>query len=111
MSESMASTTQPAETDLTPLEAVLRRLGGSTAFPTLSTTISDINRVSETEWHSAQQLTQVILRDASLTSTLLQAVNSATYSQYSGGIRTISKAVLILGTEAIRNAAMTLMML
>lgn len=93
------------------LQAVLRRLAGSSGFPTLSTTISDINRVVDTESHSASQLTQVILRDVSLTTTLLQVVNSATYGQYRGSIRTISKAVLILGTEAVRNAAMTLMML
>jgi HD-like signal output (HDOD) protein len=93
------------------LQAVLRRLGKASGFPTLSTTISDINRVVETESHSAQQLTQVILRDVSLTTTLLQVVNSATYGQYRGSIRTISKAVLILGTEAVRNAAMMLMVL
>ena len=96
---------------LAALDAVLRRLGDCSGFPTLSTTISDINRVVETESHSAQQLTQVILRDVSLTTTLLHVVNSATYGQYRGSIRTISKAVLILGTEVVRNAAMTLMML
>jgi HD-like signal output (HDOD) protein len=104
----MSSASQPTETSL---QIVLRRLGNCSGFPTLSTTISDINRVVETDSHSAQQLTHVILRDVSLTTTLLQVVNSATYGQYRGSIRTISKAVLILGTEAVRNAAMTLMML
>jgi HD-like signal output (HDOD) protein len=94
-----------------PLEAVLKRLRDDSGFPTLSTTISDINRVVASEAHSAQQLTQVILRDVSLTTKLLQVVNSATYGQYRGRIRTVSKAVLILGAEAVRNAAMTLMML
>ena len=108
----MVSLGQSAETPReAPLQVVLRRLGNCSGFPTLSTTISDINRVVETESHSAQHLTQVILRDVSLTTTLLQVVNSATYGQYRGTIRTISKAVLILGTEAVRNAAMTLMML
>jgi HD-like signal output (HDOD) protein len=108
----MPSTAQPADASReTSLQVVLRRLGNCAGFPTLSTTISDINRVVETESHSAQQLTQVILRDVSLTTTLLQVVNSATYGQYRGSIRTISKAVLILGSEAVRNAAMTLMML
>src|SRR5690242_5002469 len=104
----MSSVPQSTETSL---QVVLRRLGNCAGFPTLSTTISDINRVVETESHSAQQLTQVILRDVSLTTTLLQVVNSATYGQYRGSIRTISKAVLILGTEAVRNAAMTLVVL
>jgi HD-like signal output (HDOD) protein len=95
----------------TPLETVLSRLQGSSAFPTLSSTISDINRVVASESHSTQQITQVILRDVSLTTKLLQVVNSATYGQFGGRIRTVSKAVLILGGEAVRNIAMTLMML
>src|SRR6185369_1150835 len=95
----------------TSLEAVLRRLSDGAGFPTLSTTISDINRVVASDAHSAQQLTQIILRDASLTTKLLQLVNSATYGVYRGRIRTISKAVLILGADVVRNAAMTLMML
>ncbi|MFK2890448.1 HDOD domain-containing protein [Dyella flagellata] len=96
---------------LKPLEAVLRRLSESSGFPTLSTTISDVNRVVSSDSHSAQQITQVILRDVSLTTKLLQLVNSAVYGQFHGRIRTISRAVLILGCEAIRNATMTLMML
>jgi HD-like signal output (HDOD) protein len=94
-----------------PLQAVLRRLSESSGFPTLSTTISDVNRVVASDSHSAQQITQVILRDVSLTTKLLQLVNSAVYVQYGGRIRTVSRAVLILGCEAVRNAAMTLMML
>ena len=108
----MASTGQPTDrTRDNALQEVLRRLGDASGFPTLSTTISDINRVVESESHSAQQLTQVILRDVSLTTTLLHVVNTATYGQYRGSIRTISKAVLILGTEAVRDAAMTLVVL
>jgi HD-like signal output (HDOD) protein len=96
---------------LKPLEAVLRRLSDASGFPTLSTTISDVNRVVSSDSHSAQQITQVILRDVSLTTKLLQLVNSAVYGQFHGRIRTISRAVLILGCDAVRNATMTLMML
>lgn len=108
----MTNTTPRTDDErLTPLQLVLRRLHDCSGFPTLSTTISDINRVVASDSHSAQQLTQVILRDASLTTKLLQVVNSAIYGQYRGRIRTVSKAVLILGGEAVRNIAMTLMML
>jgi homogentisate 1,2-dioxygenase len=41
----------------------------------------------------ARQLTQVILRDVSLTTKLLQAVNSAIYSQYHGRIRTVARVL------------------
>ena len=90
---------------------MLRRLRSCSGFPTLSTTISDINRVVASDSHSARQLTQVILRDVALTTKLLQVVNSAIYGQYHGRIRTVSKAVLILGCDEVSNAAMTLTML
>src|SRR5690349_22691878 len=41
-----------------PLQAVLQRLSGSSGFPTLSTTITDVNRVVASDSHSAQQVTQ-----------------------------------------------------
>ena len=107
----MASTVpSPEQRSQDPLEAVLDRLRVSSGFPTLSTTISDVNRIVASDSHSAQQITQVILRDVSLTTKLLQLVNSAVYGQF-GSIRTVSRAVLILGCEVVRNAAMTLMML
>src|SRR3569833_1577681 len=108
MTTTIPSTDQKLEA---PLAAVLRRLGDCTGFPTLSTTISDVNRVVASDSHNAQQITQVILRDVSLTTTLLQLVNSSVFGQHQGGIRTISRAVLVLGCEAVRNAAMALMML
>lgn len=94
-----------------PLEAMLRRLRACSGFPTLSTTISDINQVVASDLYSTRQLTQVILHDASLTTKLLQVVNSAIYGQYHGRIRTVSKAVIILGDDEVRHTAMALTML
>ena len=99
------------QTRQSPLDAILSRLRDCSGFPTLSSTISDINRSVASDSDSTQQLTKVILRDASLTTKLLQVVNSAQYGQYRGRIRTVSKAVLILGFDTIRNLAMELMML
>src|SRR5690349_15952556 len=108
----MTSTAPSIDSDRpAPLEAMLRRLRSCSGFPTLSTTISDINRVVASDTHSARQLTQVILRDVALTTKLLQVVNSAIYGQYHGRIRTVSKAVLILGCDEVRNTAMALTML
>src|SRR5262245_7378702 len=98
MSRNMTSTAQQLDDGRpTPLTAVLARLRDCSGFPTLSSTISDINRSVASNSQSARQLTQVILRDVSLTTKLLQVVNSAVYGQYHGRIRTVSKAVLILG--------------
>jgi len=109
--KTMTHTAECIEETVTPLEVVLRRLGGSSGFPALSTTITDINRIVASDSESISQLTRTILRDVSITNKLLHVVNSATYGQFRGHIHTVSKAVLILGFEAVRNAAMSLVML
>lgn len=106
MTPTAARTEEP-----TPLEAVLQRLGGSSGFPALSTTITDINRIVASDSESVSKLTRTILRDVSITKKLLHVVNSATYGQFRGRIHTVSKAVLLLGFEAVRNAAMSLVLL
>lgn len=103
--------TAPSEQPSTALEAVMRRLDGSSGFPALSTTIADINRIAASDSESVSKLTRTILRDVSITRKLLHVVNSATYGQFGGRIHTVSKAVLILGFEAVRNAAMSLVLL
>jgi HD-like signal output (HDOD) protein len=108
----MTSTTTRTDDQRPPgLDAILRRLRSAAGFPTLSTTIADINRVVSSDLHNNRQLTQVILSDASLTTKLLQVVNSAIYGQYHGRIRTISKAVMILGCDEVSNTATALAML
>lgn len=100
-----------ASETLTPLESILRRMGNSNDFPALSSTITEINHVVGSESDSTNKLTSAILRDVSLTNKLLHVVNTATYGQFGGHINTISKAVLILGFDAVRNAAMSLVLL
>lgn len=86
-------------------------MAGRSGFPALSSTISEINRIVASDTDSIHKLTQAILRDVSLTNKLLQVINSAAYTQFQGRIHTVSKAVLILGFEAVRNVAMSLVML
>ncbi len=55
---------------------------------------------------SANILSNAILKDYSLSSKLLRLVNSPSYGQYGGRISTVSRAVVILGFEEVRNAAL-----
>lgn len=96
---------------MTPMETVMQRLDGSTGFPALSSTITDINRIASSDSENLNKLARTILRDVSITRKLLHIVNSATYGQYGGRIHTVSKAILILGFDAVRHAAMSLMLL
>jgi len=77
-------------------------------FPALSESISHINRIALSEEESITSLSNVILKDFSLTTKLLKLVNSASYIQYGGGnISTVSRAVSILGFDAVKSIAIT----
>ncbi|MCX7628324.1 MAG: HDOD domain-containing protein [Methylophilaceae bacterium] len=93
------------------LEFLLRRMRSKSDFPALSSTISNINKIVDSESESASKLTKCILQDFALTNKLLRLVNTASYGQFGGKINTISKAVVILGFETVRNVAMTLILM
>lgn len=84
------------------VEFLLRRMQRKKDFPTISRTLTDINRLtSEGSDASADKLANVILRDFALTSKLLKLVNSAFYSGVSGEVSNISHAVVLLGFDKI----------
>lgn len=85
--------------------------GSDSDFPALSSTISEINKIVASESESTSRLTKTILQDVALTNRLLTLVNTVSYGQFGGKINTISKAVVILGFETVRNVAMTLILL
>ncbi len=89
---------------------LLRRMRHKSDFPALSATISAINRASADDDGGSTALSDSILKDFALTSKLLKTVNTAYFGNFSGTISTISKAVVIMGVDRIRNAAITLML-
>jgi len=93
------------------MDFLLRRMRSKSDFPALSHTISEINRLADDDSASNNALAQSILSDFALTNKLLKLVNTVTYGQFGGHINTISKAVVILGFETIRNVAMSLILL
>ena len=93
------------------LDFLLRRMRSKKDFPALSSIISEINKIVSSESASSSKLASTILQDFALTNKLLKLVNTATYGQFGGAINTISKAVVILGFDTVRNIAMTLILL
>jgi serine/threonine protein kinase len=93
------------------LEFLLRRMRHKSDFPALSNTISAVNRASASDTEQVGHLSNSILKDFALTNKLLKLVNSAHYGQYRGSISTVSRAVVIIGFDNIRNVAVTLMLL
>ena len=92
------------------LAFLMRRMRHKTDFPALSQTISTINRIAADSDESSQTLSAALLKDFALTNKLLRLVNSSTYSQFGGTISTISRAVMILGFDAVRTLAITLIL-
>ncbi len=93
---------------LSPLDRLLLEMEEGGDFPALSRTIGEINRAIGDENSRANILTDIILRDIALTKKLLRLVNAAHYGAQP--ISTISRAVVILGFDAVRDAAVTLML-
>ena len=93
------------------LDFLLRRMRSKSDFPALSGIISEINKIASSETESHSKLAKVILQDFALTNKLLKLVNTVSFGQFGGNINTISKAVVILGFDTVRNIAMTLILL
>ena len=91
------------------VEFMLRRVSRKPDFPAVSRYISEINqKTGSREKSDASELADVILKDYALTSKLLRLVNSAVFGQYGGSISTVSRAVVILGFDQVRAAALSI---
>lgn len=93
------------------LEFLLRRMRHKSDFPALSDSVSAINKLTSAEAESVNALSNTILKDFALTNKILKLVNSAFYRQAGGGnISTVSRAVIVLGFDAVRNIAITVLL-
>lgn len=93
------------------LDFLLRRMRHKSDFPALSESVSAINKLASSETESINKLSNSILRDFALTNKLLRLVNSAYYRPAGGGsISTVSRAVIVLGFETVRNIAITVLL-
>ena len=94
-----------------PLARLLEEMEQGGDFPALSRNIAELNRAIGNENSRANILTNIILRDISLTKKLLKLVNAAHYGSFgSQPISTISRAVVILGFDAVRDATVSLLL-
>lgn len=93
------------------LESLLYRMQKKNDFPALSNVISEINKIVSDDLEGSNKLARTILQDFALTSKLLKLVNTASYGQFGGTINTISKAVVILGFDTVRNIAVSLILM
>jgi serine/threonine protein kinase len=93
------------------IDFLLRRMRHKSDFPALSEAVGAINRITASENQSISEVSNTILKDFSLTNKILRMVNSAYYQQAGGGnISTVSRAVVVLGLDAVRSIAITVML-
>lgn len=98
--------TPPAEKGT--LEFLLRRMRHHSDFPALADSVEAINRIASNEKESVERLSGLLLRDFALTNKLLRIVNSPFFMRAgAGSISTVSRAVLVMGFDAVRNIALT----
>ncbi len=90
------------------VDFLLRRMKRKSDFPALSNSVRSINAMSQSSDKDVNQMAGVIVKDFALTNKILKVVNSAFYGRFSGRIGTVSRAVVVLGTQAIRSLAASL---
>ncbi len=86
------------------LEEFLAEIAGAAEFPALSRSIEAV-MLKVAEEASIQHITNVILKDYSLTLRILRTANSALHNRSGRQIHSISHAVTLLGVEAVREMA------
>ncbi|MGL4316825.1 MAG: HDOD domain-containing protein [Pseudomonas sp.] len=88
------------------LQAWIDRLNQA-ELPALAAVVQDLHRLSQADKASVQQLADVLLRDASLTSKVLRIGNSVYYNPSQESIRTISRAIVLIGFDNVRLIGMS----
>jgi serine/threonine protein kinase len=109
--EPESTVTSTTEGKQSTIDFLLRRMRHKTDFPALSESVSAINKIANSETESINKLSNTILKDFALTNKILRLVNSAYFRPAGGGnISTVSRAVIVLGFEAVRNIAITVLL-
>ncbi len=90
---------------------ILRRIRRKPDFPGISSHIREITQCSDdTMKRSVAELSNAVLKDYATTQKLLRLANSPFYSNFGGNIRTVSRAIVLLGFEQVRTAALGLVL-
>jgi len=100
---STISTGNPQKT----LELLWKRVKQQGDLPGFSNVVSMIMSAVHDEGDREFNMTKTVLSDPALTQKVLRLANSAMYSMFGQDINTVSKAVLIVGTESIGHLALS----
>ncbi len=88
---------------------ILGRLQEDSDFPAMAQTIKIINQFTVAEDTTISEFANIVLKDYALTTKVLRLVNSVNFAQF-GEVTTISRGIVLLGIENIKNLALTLIL-
>jgi len=84
---------------------------GKEHMPALAETVQKLSRLTTDDDSRVSQLTEQVLKDPSITSRILQISNSVVYKGFGGNIKTITRAIVMLGFTTIRDISMSMQIL
>jgi serine/threonine protein kinase len=94
------------------VDYLLFRIRRKTELPALSNTLVEINRMAAPDSQApVARLAQVILCDHALTNKVLKLASSSFYGDTARGVKNVSDAIKVLGTNAVRQACTALLAL
>lgn len=80
-------------------------------LPAMAVVVHDLLRLSQSHTASVRQLAEVLLRDAALTSKVLRVSNSVYCNPSREVIKTISRAVVVIGFDQVRMIGLSVSLL
>jgi HD-like signal output (HDOD) protein len=80
-------------------------------MPAVGKVIADLNALTGRDDTEINQLAEVILRDAHLTSHVLKVANSVHYNHSSSPINTVSRAIVLIGFKGVRAICISLLLI
>lgn len=80
-------------------------------MPVMSNVFKELNELTGSEETEVNQLADVILKDANLTSQVLRIANSVHYNHSGYPINTVSRAIVLIGFNGVRAICLSVMMI
>ncbi|RMD80507.1 MAG: GAF domain-containing protein, partial [Gammaproteobacteria bacterium] len=93
------------------LARVQERLEALGELPAFSASLNRVRRVSADPEADAMAVAREVMKDAALSARLLRLANSPHYNRGQGRVGLVSRAVILLGFETVRNLTLTVKLL
>ncbi len=90
---------------------LIQKIQEDSALPALGSSVSQVVQIATSSHEAVQSLAHFILSDMALTQKILSVANTVAYRTASGTpVTTISKAIFLLGFDAVKTIALTMLL-